>query len=367
MHVKGCVPQIGVIVPAYNAAGTLHRTLRAIARLKTSTQELRFYCVLVDDASSDATPALVEAYLQQGVVDHYERNSQNIGVSAARNLGIDLCQHSDFITFCDADDEIISPDEAFITWFLSHLESDVIVFDHEITEGDVPRLISHQAHLTSHCELDAQTQASYLHHYLQRPNRYHVWTTCWSKLFRTALIHQHQIRFNPQMKVFEDVKFNFECLQYADQVRYYAAPMYLHYRPAAAQFKTSATMGGYCSVSESFAFDEALSVVPQVFDHIGQTVSPQEINHCLGAYAVITLIRSTLKIHSLRSFFFVRRQLLGVLTLPHFKQAFKDYNPREAGGNVLIPFLIRQGLMTPAIAVAYYQAFKRYVNQPPKV
>lgn len=357
---------IGIVIPAYNAAGTLHKTLQSVATLKQSVTRLRYYCVVVDDASTDATQTIVQTYVTQGVVDQSLKHARNLGVSAARNLGIEACQHTDFITFCDADDELLIPDSGQAEWILRYRDCDLMVFDHLVSEGREQKIIAHQAHLQPNAVISDHDMTTYLEKYLQQPNRYHVWTTCWSKLFSTRFVHAHHLSFNAQMKVFEDVKFNFECLQFARQCVYLAFPLYVHYRPETAQLNTSATMGGYCSVTESFAFDEALAMLPAVFAKTGHPLRQAQISHCLGAYAVITIIRASLKIKTLASFFSVRKQLAQVLSQSHFRQAFRSYDPKLAGGNPSIPRLIRQGWLTMAIIMARRLAVKRYAAKPQK-
>src|SRR5947209_9186083 len=89
-------PDVAVIVPARNAAGTVARTLDALAHQRyDGTSEI----VVVDDASSDATPSLAEA---AGV--RVVRLGAQGGPAGARNAGV-AATRAPLIAFTDADCE----------------------------------------------------------------------------------------------------------------------------------------------------------------------------------------------------------------------------------------------------------------------
>jgi glycosyltransferase involved in cell wall biosynthesis len=89
------MPRVSVVIPTYNCARFLGRTIDSALR-----QTYRdFEVILVDDGSTDETQALMASY-GDGVRCIRQSNQ---GVSAARNLAI---EHSDgeFIAYLDADD-----------------------------------------------------------------------------------------------------------------------------------------------------------------------------------------------------------------------------------------------------------------------
>ena len=98
---RGTVPTISVIVPAYNAEETLERCVGSI--LAQTHRDLNV--ILVDDGSTDITGAMCDAYaeLDQRV---QALHTPNRGLSAARNLGIDVAatNNAELIAFADADD-----------------------------------------------------------------------------------------------------------------------------------------------------------------------------------------------------------------------------------------------------------------------
>jgi glycosyltransferase involved in cell wall biosynthesis len=92
------MPVISIIVPVYKVEAYLRRCIDSILA-QTFTD---FECILVDDGSPDACPAICDEYAKQDnriMVIHQE----NKGVSAARNAGLDIAK-GEWIGFVDSDD-----------------------------------------------------------------------------------------------------------------------------------------------------------------------------------------------------------------------------------------------------------------------
>jgi glycosyltransferase involved in cell wall biosynthesis len=87
--------QISVVVPIYNAAGTIRRTLDSVL-----AQTFRdFECIIVDDGSTDGSADLVPSDPRIRIICQ-----THAGVSVARNRGIAEAR-SGLIALLDADDE----------------------------------------------------------------------------------------------------------------------------------------------------------------------------------------------------------------------------------------------------------------------
>lgn len=90
------VPLISVIIPVYNRAAMARRAIESVL-----AQTFRdFELILVDDGSTDETPAILEEYRERAAVIHIPHR----GVSAARNAGI-RASHAPWVAFLDSDDE----------------------------------------------------------------------------------------------------------------------------------------------------------------------------------------------------------------------------------------------------------------------
>ena len=92
--------KVSLIIPVYNAEKTLPATLEAIA-----AQTFRdFEVVFADDASTDGSAALLEAFgKESGLACKVLHAARNGGAAAARNLALEAAE-GEYLAFADADD-----------------------------------------------------------------------------------------------------------------------------------------------------------------------------------------------------------------------------------------------------------------------
>lgn len=92
------MPKVSVIVPVYNAEKYLQECVDSILRQTLADLEL----ILVDDGSTDSSPALCDRYAEQDArvkVIH----KPNGRAASARNAGIRAAS-GDYVAFVDSDD-----------------------------------------------------------------------------------------------------------------------------------------------------------------------------------------------------------------------------------------------------------------------
>ncbi len=87
-------PMVSIIVAVYNGARTLQLCLESLARLNYPAYEV----ILVDDGSTDETPKIAGQFPSI----RYIRHPQNLGLSAARNSGIEAGR-GEIVAFTDSD------------------------------------------------------------------------------------------------------------------------------------------------------------------------------------------------------------------------------------------------------------------------
>ncbi|WOJ98284.1 glycosyltransferase family 2 protein [Congregibacter brevis] len=97
------VPFFSIIVPTFNVEPFIEETLRSLFDLKGCTYEV----LVIDDNSTDGTLAIVNALTANHPQFHVLQSNQNLGVAAARNLGIKECR-GQWISFLDGDDIALS-------------------------------------------------------------------------------------------------------------------------------------------------------------------------------------------------------------------------------------------------------------------
>jgi len=89
-------PTVSVIIPTYNRMGYLREALDSVLAQTAAPTEV----LVVDDGSTDGTGEAVATY---GPPVRYLRHSQNQGVAAARNTGLQAAR-GDVIAWLDSDD-----------------------------------------------------------------------------------------------------------------------------------------------------------------------------------------------------------------------------------------------------------------------
>jgi glycosyltransferase involved in cell wall biosynthesis len=105
-------PKVSVVIPTCNRAELLRCAISSV--LSQTWQD--FELLVVDDASSDATPQAVRDFPDPRI--HYIRHDERKGGSAARNTGID-CARGQYVAFLDDDDE----------WLPVKLEKQIKLFE----------------------------------------------------------------------------------------------------------------------------------------------------------------------------------------------------------------------------------------------
>lgn len=92
-------PKVSIILPNHNYADFIPD---AIASIKAQTLP-DWECIIIDDASTDNSVDVIKNLIQGDNRFKLFVNSESLGVSAARNVGLDAAK-GEYITFLDSDD-----------------------------------------------------------------------------------------------------------------------------------------------------------------------------------------------------------------------------------------------------------------------
>ena len=95
-------PRLSVIVAAWNAEATIADALASVLE----ETEVALECIVVDDGSTDGTAGILEAIASRDPRVRLLRSPDNRGVSAARNLALDVAKGT-WLAFLDADDRLL--------------------------------------------------------------------------------------------------------------------------------------------------------------------------------------------------------------------------------------------------------------------
>lgn len=213
--------KFSVIVPVYNCARYLMECVNSVL-----TQTLPdFELLLVDDGSTDGSADLCDRFASEDTrvrVFH----KPNGGAASARNVGLENAS-GEYVLFIDGDDTV-EPD--LLEQFSLSMDGNEIqmalfgmAFDYYNADGELERteylstghrgIVAAEAMLVRFSEYFADNALS---------------SAC-NKVFSSALICQHSVRFTEDMTLYEDMDFVLQYLRYCKQILCLDRVFY-HYR-----------------------------------------------------------------------------------------------------------------------------------------
>ena len=204
-------PLISIIVPVYNAEKYLKATVDSLLCQSYEYIEI----ILVDDGSSDSSPAICDEYAQ---MDSRVRviHKPNGGVSSARNAALDIA-NGVYVGFCDSDDTVEPNTYELMLDNLMREGADVSVCGFNFVYPDRKE----QSEGGESVVLDGKNALSSM--LVGKHFEGHLW----DKLFSRTLIGD--IRMAEDIQVYEDMLFVFSVMMNAERVVYDPTPCYNYY------------------------------------------------------------------------------------------------------------------------------------------
>lgn len=198
--------KLSIIVPAYNNEGYIIECLNSIKNQEIDNYE----CIIIDDGSTDNTGKICDEYVLNNPCFRVI-HQQNMGVSAARNKGIEAST-GDFITFVDSDD-LLAP-ETYNKALKTIREEDCDVFCFGIA-----------IYSNTGIALYRFKQSDLQKMYIKFP--VYMNSVC-NKIFNLKLLRSNNIEFNAKIKTKEDFLVSFKVLSLANGIIYTNEPDYLY-------------------------------------------------------------------------------------------------------------------------------------------
>lgn len=205
------MPEISAIIPVYNNEKYLTSCLESVAA-QTFTD---FEAIIVDDGSTDKSAAIAEDFVSAHK-NFKCVHTENRGVAAARNLGIDMAEGR-YITFVDSDD-ILTP-TAFEDLYFAITESGAQISigsnvdfsgkaDKQYRRDGKINILDKEAALGACMEDVPYTFVA------------------WGKLFERSFIKD--VKFEVGRKINEDSFFVFECFEKCQKAAVLSSVVYFY-------------------------------------------------------------------------------------------------------------------------------------------
>lgn len=198
---------VSIIVPVYNAERFLKECVHSILNQEYKNFEL----ILVDDGSADSSHKICLEFAEADARVRVFHN-ENHGVSFTRNFGIDVAK-GNYICFIDSDD-IILPD--YITHLLNSLTSadaEIVFCGYKLLYRDryvkkAPRIQTGNYNFNdlSYRAIDNGTLSGIL------------FGSVWGAMYKSSLIKNNNIQFDPSVRRNEDGLFNLQLLPKANKI-----------------------------------------------------------------------------------------------------------------------------------------------------
>lgn len=205
-------PFLSVIVPLYNAETYLPQSLDSILSQTFTDFEL----LLIDDGSTDSSPAICERYAaQDDRIRIYHK--ENGGLVSARQYGFPLAQ-GEYVTFVDSDDWIVPSMYEKMCTAAKDNDADMVCCgctavtpSKNIERRDfcAPGVYDKEG-LKKHVYPQMLYHGSFFH--------YGVSPQFWNKLFRRSLLEKHLFQVPLSVKLGEDALVSYSCLLDAETV-----------------------------------------------------------------------------------------------------------------------------------------------------
>ena len=196
-------PRAAVIMPAYNAAHTIERTVRSILGQTMGDLVL----IVVNDGSTDDTGAILERLHGE---DPRVRpiTVPNGGPARARNIALEAVpQGTEYLAFSDADD-LLAPDA--LQYAIENAgDADLVLMGFSILNPDGSE--------ARYFEPASRYTPETLGPALGRLYKANLLNQVWGKLFRARLVLDNALRF-PDCRWGEDRLFIYDCLERAETV-----------------------------------------------------------------------------------------------------------------------------------------------------
>lgn len=263
--------KISVIVPVYNAEKYLNQCIDSICQQTLKDIEI----ILVDDASTDGSLAILENYARSDCRVRIIQNTHiGEGAASARNAGLAVAQ-GEYLSFLDADDYFALDMLEKTYQRATETNADVVVFDGVMFQSATGQLIE-TGNILNYAKIPKKDVFS--HH--DFPDDIFTCTTsaAWSKIYKRTLIEQHTLNFQP-IYYADDLLFVAGAFVMADRI-VCIPEKFIYYRIGHTEAQTQNRAKAPLSSPQAFFALKELLQEKGVFDDVKNGYANAVIKRC---------------------------------------------------------------------------------------
>jgi len=192
--------KLSVVIPVYNVEKYLSKCLNSIIYPELADYEI----IIVNDGSTDSSPAICREYAEKNPGLIKVITTENGGLGAARDVGIDAAQ-GEYILFLDSDD-FLSPNAIPEMYEYFENDFDILFFDIR-SVNEEGRLLRYY----NGCKIEGEfTLESFPELLFEMPS-------AWNKVYRRSLFTENQIYY-PGRVWYEDMYVTFRLYTCAEKM-----------------------------------------------------------------------------------------------------------------------------------------------------
>lgn len=331
------LPSITAIVPCYNAAQTLDRAVESILADAPAGLDV----ILVDDGSTDATPALCDGWAGK---DSRVRvfHQPNGGASAARNTGLEAAR-GDWILFVDADDALLPGLWTALPPAFG-AGAELILFGMQRQSGPAPCPLAPGYYSSPAALADALEPLLFESGYLAAP---------YAKLYARAALCRAGLRFDQALKINEDVLFNTVFLQNSISIFCLSGVYYYQYDGRSGSL--SRRLRGDLLDAEARIAPALEAMLRRWGYNPAPYLAKSRLRACLNQYGLLTGCRGRMPIGRRRALF------ARILAWPPARAALRRQLRRDARPLLAVPYRIGVAMNWPGWLAFYTWIKNRFL------
>lgn len=202
---------VSIIIPVYNAELYIRKCLDSVLEIQYDNLQI----ILIDDGSTDKSGDICDEYVSKYKnMEIYHINNQ--GVSHARNVGLTKVK-GQYVMFIDSDDYI---ERNYVKALLPEIKDQFVYSAHIYLNSELK--------LSKNAYKEQKYSLSYLRNNIEQVWGHSPWMYVTGACYLTRIIVENRIMFNENKTLGEDTEFNFEYLNFVQQIRTVNECVYIH-------------------------------------------------------------------------------------------------------------------------------------------
>lgn len=212
-------PLISIIIPAYNVAAYIERSLKSIIAQTIDDYEI----IIIDDASTDNTVTIINDFLNYHTFRFkplFLVNPQNYGCATTRNIGIHLAQGK-YICFFDADDFYRPTFLQVLSEIIIQEKCDFVFCGYDIQN-------SAQKSYKEYTSFKQYPKSSHKWHILTNSFIGKTHISHWAALYDLNFIRQNHLFYFDGCRKAADTEFVFYIMMNSRKIRFTTQSLYIY-------------------------------------------------------------------------------------------------------------------------------------------